>query len=288
VSHFVKEKVRHFSKETLELIEVCIVRMPEATLGLVSDCLSVLSAESDLPSFIKVFEGLESCQLPQLLGLLQSKSSAEFMQSLYCRLSEIEQLQPTVLAMSRLLLRGSFNEKAFGVFVGVVRRAAASSEVLSVALEVAESCSWNQLAPLKEELWSKNWEAEQWRLEELSLREAEFRVKSGEDSAAKELLKALKGNWALKDKVLEFFDRVNWKQDKLEFLDQIYSRSLQTLKDQGLTPPLLEALENLYQITQTRAENRAAAADELKSNSKPSTPSYSRNNETLKPKWKLS
>jgi hypothetical protein len=145
----------------------------------------------------------------------------------------------------------------------VVRRAAASSEVLSVALEVAESCSWNQLGPLKEELWSKNWDAEQWRLEELSLEEAEFRVKSGEDSAARELLKALKGNWALKGKVLEFFDRVDWKQDKLEFLDQIYSRSLQTLKDQGFTPPLLEALETLYQITQTRAENRAAA-DELK------------------------
>jgi hypothetical protein len=131
-------------------------------------------------------------------------------------------------------------------------------------LEVAESCSWNQLGPLKEELWSKNWDAEQWRLEELSLEEAEFRVKSGEDSAARELLKALKSNWALNGKVLEFFNRVDWKQDKLEFLDQIYSRSLQTLKDQGLTLPLLEALEILYQITQTRAEIGAAAADELK------------------------
>jgi hypothetical protein len=256
VNHFVKEKIRHFSKETLELIEVCIVRMPEATLGLVSDCLSVLSAESDLPSFIKVFERLESSQLPQLLGLLQSKSSAEMMQSLYCRLAEIEQLQPTVLAMSRLLLRGNINEEAFGVFVGVVRRALASSELLSVALEVAKLCSWTQLGLLKEELWRKNWDAEQWRLEELSLREAEFRVKSGEDSAAKELLKALKDNWAFKDKVLEFFDRVDWRQDKLELLDQIYSRSLQTLKDQGFTPPLLEALETLYQITQTRPVQR--------------------------------
>jgi hypothetical protein len=262
VNHYVKKKIRHFSKETLELIEVCIMSMPEVTLGLVSDCLSVLSAESDLPSFIKVFERLENTQLPQLLELLQSKSSAELMQSLYCRLAQIEQLQPTVLAMTRLLLKGSFNEEAFGVFVGVVRRAAASSEVLSVALEVAESCSWNQLGPLKEALWSKNWDAEQWRLEELSLEEAKFRVKSGEDSAARELLKALKDNWALKGKVLEFFDQVDWKQDKLEFLDQIYSRSLKTLKDQGLTPPLIEALETLYQIAQTRPENRAA--DELK------------------------
>jgi hypothetical protein len=258
VNHFVKEKIRHFSKETLELIEVCIVRMPEATLGLVSDCLSVLSAESDLPSFIKVFERLDSSQLPQLLDQLRSKSSAELMQSIYCKLAEIEQLEPTVLAMSRLLLRGSFNEEAFGVFVGVVRRVEASIEMLSVALEVAESCSWNQLGLLKEELWCKNWDSEQWRLEELSLREAEFRVKSGEDSAARELLKVLKDNWAFKGKVLEFFDRVDWKQDKLEFLDQIYSRSLHTLKDQGLTPPLIEVLETLYQITQTRPENRAA------------------------------
>jgi hypothetical protein len=70
VNNFVMEKIRHFAQETLELIEVCIVRMPEATLDLVSDCLSVLSAESDLPSFIKVFERLERSQLPQLLGLL--------------------------------------------------------------------------------------------------------------------------------------------------------------------------------------------------------------------------
>jgi hypothetical protein len=256
VNNFVKEKIRHFSKETLELIEVCIIRMPEATLGLVSDCLSVLTAESDLPSFIKVFKSLECNQLPQLLGLLQSKSSAEFMQSLYCRLAEIEQLQPTVLAMSRLLLKGSFNEEAFGVFVGLVRRDEDSSEMLSVALEVAKSCSWTQLGLLKEELWCKNWDSEQWRLEELSLREAEFRVKSGEDSAARELVKALKDNWAFKGRVLEFFDRVEWKQDKLEFLDQIYSRSLQTLKEQGLTPSLLEALETLHQITQTRLESR--------------------------------
>jgi hypothetical protein len=88
VSHFVKEKIRHFSKETLELIEVCIVRMPEATLGLVSDCLSVLCAESDLPSFIKVFERLESSLLPQLLGLLQSKSQLSL-----CRVSTADWLR---------------------------------------------------------------------------------------------------------------------------------------------------------------------------------------------------
>jgi hypothetical protein len=259
---FLKEEIRHFSKETLELIEVCIVRQPEATVGLVSDCLSVLSAESDLPSFLKVFEKLESSQLPQLLRLLQSKCSAELMQSLYCRLAEIEQLQPTVLAMSKLLLRGNSFDEVFGAFVGLVRRAAASSEVLDAALEVAESCSLTQLGLLREELCNKHWDSNQWRLDELSLREAEFRVKRGEDSAVRELLKALKGNWAFKGKVLEFFDRVDWKQDKLEFLDEIYSRTLITLKDQGLTPPLLEALETLYQITQTRPDSKATEIKE--------------------------
>jgi hypothetical protein len=257
VNHFGKEEIRHFSKETLELIEVCIVRQPETTVGLVSDCLSVLCPESDLPSFLKVFEKVESSQLPQLLGLLQSKCTAEIMQSLYCRLAEIEQLQPTVLAMSRLLLRGNSFDEVFGAFVGAVRGAAASSEVLDAALEVAESCSLTQLGLLREVLCSKHWDSEQWRLDELSLREAEFRVKSGEDSTARELLKAVKSNWAFKGKVLVFFDKVDWKQDKLEYLDEIYSRSLRTLKDQGLTPPLLEALETLHQITTTRPDSKA-------------------------------
>jgi hypothetical protein len=192
------------------------------------------------------------------------------MQSLYCRLAEIEQLQPTVLAMSRLLLRGSSFDEAFGVFVGVVRRAAASSEVLDVALKVTESCSLTQLGLLREELSSKHWDSEQWRLDELTLREAEFRVKRGDDSAARELLKALRSNLAFKGKVLEFFDRVDWKQEKLEFLDEIYSRSLQTLKDQGLNPPLLEALETLYQITQTRSELKASPSLEIKVKESPS------------------
>jgi hypothetical protein len=129
--------------------------------------------------------------------------------------------------------------------------------VLDVALKVTESCSLTQLGLLREELSSKHWDSEQWRLDELSLREAEFRVKSGDDSAARELLKAVKGNCAFKSKVLKFFDKVDWKQDKLEFLDEIYSRSLQTLKDQGLTPPLLEALETLHQITQIRPDIKA-------------------------------
>jgi hypothetical protein len=32
---------------------------------------------------------------------------------------------------------------------------------------------------------------------------------------------------AFKDKLLEFFDRVDWKQDRLEFLEEIYSRNMQ-------------------------------------------------------------
>jgi hypothetical protein len=40
--HYLKEEIGHFSKETLQLIEVCIVHKVdlEATLSLVSDCLS--------------------------------------------------------------------------------------------------------------------------------------------------------------------------------------------------------------------------------------------------------
>jgi hypothetical protein len=77
---------------------------------------------------------------------------------------------------------------------------------------LSRASSWNQLGLLKEEIWCKSWDSEQWWLEELSLRKAKFRVKSVEDSAVGELLKALKGNWAFKDKVIEFFDRVDWKQ----------------------------------------------------------------------------
>jgi hypothetical protein len=249
--HYLKEEIRHFSKETLELIEVCLVRKvdPGATLDLVSDCLSVLSPEIDISFYLKVIEKLENSQLPKLLDLLHSKAPADLMQSLLSRLAEIEGFQPTVLAISKLLLdRISLD---FDVFLNVIRKAEASSEMLALALEVADLCTSTQFGQLREELFRKNWDSEQWRLYELSFREAEFRVKKGEDTAARQLLQTLKGNLAFKEKLLEFFDSVDWRQDKLEFLEEIYSRNMQTLKDQGLSPSLVEVLETLYQITQT-------------------------------------
>jgi hypothetical protein len=259
---FLREEIRHFSKETLELIEVCLVRKvePEATLSLVSDCLSVLSPETDIFFFLRVFEKVESSQLPHLLELLHNKSSAELMQSLLSRLVEIEGSQLTVLAISKLPLRRVSLD--FEVFLTVISKASASSEVLALALEVADLCTPTQFGRLREELCRKNWNSEQWKLDELSFREAEFRVHNGEDAAARKLLKTLKGNLAFKDKLLEYFDRVDWKQDKLEFLDEIYSRNMQTLKAQGQSP-LVEVLETLYQITKTGQQIRPKIAEDL-------------------------
>jgi hypothetical protein len=176
------------------------------------------------------------------------------MQSLLSRLAEIEGLQLTVLVISKLLLRRASLD--FEVFLTVISKATASSEVLALALEMADLCTPIQFGQLREELWRKNWDSEQWRLDELSFTEAEFRVKNGEDAAARELLKTLKGNLAFKEKLLQFFDRGDWKQDKLEFLDEIYSRNMQTLKTQGSSPPLVEVLETLYQLTLTGQQVR--------------------------------
>jgi hypothetical protein len=65
---------RDFSKETLQIIEVCIVHKVdlEATMSLMLDCSSALSPETDLPSFLSVFEQLENSQVPELVGLLHS------------------------------------------------------------------------------------------------------------------------------------------------------------------------------------------------------------------------
>jgi hypothetical protein len=85
------KKIVPFIKETLEDLEVCLVHKvePEATLSLVSDCLAVLSPETDLPSFLKVFEKVETSQLPQLLELFHSKFPHELIQALYARLTEV-------------------------------------------------------------------------------------------------------------------------------------------------------------------------------------------------------
>jgi hypothetical protein len=37
-------------------------------------------------------------------------------------------------------------------------------------------------------------------------------VKSGDQPTAKQLLNVLKSNWALKGKLLEFLDQVNWSK----------------------------------------------------------------------------
>jgi hypothetical protein len=70
-------------------------------------------------------------------------------------------------------------------------------------------------------------------------------VKSGDQPADKQLLDTLNSNWVLKDKVLEYFDRVNWKQEKLEFMHEIYCKSFKTLKEQGLNTSLVDVLRAL-------------------------------------------
>jgi hypothetical protein len=59
--------------------------------------------------------------------------------------------------------------------------------VLALALKVAELCTPTQLGWLREELFRKYWDSEQWRLDELSFKEAEFKVQSGEEASAREL-----------------------------------------------------------------------------------------------------
>jgi hypothetical protein len=88
--YYLKEEIVHFSKETLEHIEVCLVHKvePEATLSLVSDCLAVLSPETNLPSFLKVFEKVEASLLPQLLELLHRSPPMNL-----CRLSASDWLR---------------------------------------------------------------------------------------------------------------------------------------------------------------------------------------------------
>jgi hypothetical protein len=66
----------------------------------------VLSPEIDLSFFLRVFDRVENSQLPELLELFHSKSSAELMQGLLNRLAEIEGLQLTVLKISKLFSEG--------------------------------------------------------------------------------------------------------------------------------------------------------------------------------------
>jgi hypothetical protein len=79
----------------------------------------VLSPDTDLPSFLKVFAKVETCQLSQLLELFHSKSHHGLIQALYARLAEVGGLQTTVLALSKLLLcnAGSAFDEDFAVLL---------------------------------------------------------------------------------------------------------------------------------------------------------------------------
>jgi hypothetical protein len=46
------------------------------------------------------------------------------------------------------------------------------------------------------------------------------------ERTSRQPLQTLKANLSFNDRLLEFFDRVEWMQDKLEFLEGIYSKNM--------------------------------------------------------------
>jgi hypothetical protein len=113
-------------------------------------------------------------------------------------------------------------------------------------MEVAKLCDLSQLNKLRKTLETKDWDqSDRWRINELKFREAELRLGEGDERAAKLILGPLKLDPQLRERLLEFYDRVNWKQEKLIYLEQRYTEAVSKVDCGETTQYLAESLHLL-------------------------------------------
>jgi hypothetical protein len=246
-------KVKLFCKSAIDLIDNCLKQrvVPESALQLAAECLSVLSPDSDLQSYLKVLTLVGADQLDALIKALQQMSSPDSLRQLLCQLIEFSAFHPSAVVLAKhLLLISQDFETDFRGLLSLVRRVDLTEEVLDLCTETASVCSAVQLRELREALTSDQAKS---TVHGLMLREAKLCLAGGNKAEAKRLVESLSQVPQMQDKLMEFYDQVGWEKDKAKRLTGILHESVSKLRQEGASEALLVSLHTLGQLSAAMA-----------------------------------
>jgi hypothetical protein len=254
-----QNKISEFSKESLTSLAPYFkqIDVPEDVLELTAECLSVLILACEIETVLRVLDSVEEEVFPALLQKLGDFVRRKDLLSLLARL--VEDQPSKGLCLGRMILMGTKSRRVFDEalhsFISLLSQASLSG-VIDLAEEIAGRMSSTQLGGLNSAL-AQIGDVEG-RLDGLRLKEAWLLLSEGEEETAKSIVKSLNPSM----KVLKFYEKAGWQEDKLLLLGEILSTSLDSLRQES--PEMADTLSLMQQYTELQSQRSEAAINALR------------------------
>jgi hypothetical protein len=240
-----KAMISEFCRESLSELTVHLKQKepPEEILEQTAECLSVLSIETELQTFLSVLGAGEEETMAKLSDKLRHLVGEEDLITLmHCSTAELPTLALclTKLSMLEPLSERAF-EEAFRCFTELLSQAALSAGTIDLAEQVSERLNSTQLSQMNQALETQPREEEvELRLKRLRLKEAYPRLREGDTETAVRLINTL----PLDREVLEFYEEAGMDCGKVSVLKLKLSTALELV---GRESPSLAAVLDTFQ-----------------------------------------
>jgi hypothetical protein len=242
-----KAKISEFCRESLNELTVHLKQKepPEDLLEQTAECLSVLSVETELQTFLSVLGAGEEETMAKLSDKLRHLvGEEELITLMHCSTAELPTLALclTKLSMLEPLSERAF-EEAFRCFTELLRQAVLSDGAIDLAEQVSERLNSTQLNQMNQALETQPREEEvELRLKRLRLKEAYLRLREGDTETAVRLVSTL----PLDREVLEFYEEAGMDCGKVSVLQLKLSTALELVGRES--PSLAAALDTFQQL----------------------------------------
>mmetsp|Transcript_6481 Transcript_6481/g.11333 ORF Transcript_6481/g.11333 Transcript_6481/m.11333 type:complete len:656 (-) Transcript_6481:27-1994(-) len=252
-----KQRIKEFCHSALIEIDpiLSLDLEDDAPVVMVAECLAVLISSGETVAHkLERLSILSPDKQKVLTFTLSKRVSNENKAKLLMDLSPFKGFGAASVQVLKSLLEEReedyLSDDEFSCLTDLVMRPNPSEDLVSLAFIASKFCDGNQLERLQRELSSV---ATPGSLElcELKLRRAELSVYEKKVEDAKEIVGEMKKSSRLRRSVLEFYDRVGWVSEKKGFIEESLASSLSTLGAGEPSAHLLEALENLWELSKS-------------------------------------
>lgn len=253
-----KQEIMAFSISTLAVFQGYLQaeKVPESILQVIIECLSVLDPEINLATFQGIFDLSLKSQRLEIIQRLRDKAAPEFLLSLLSQMSKLPECRQQYTMLAGMLLKNDGvmdpnRDLAKDIFISALMNDNLSKKILKLAMELvdpllSEERTDTMLRALRKHEGIREADAV---MAELILKQVCFKVNQGKKDMALELLEPLYKRPELRKKIINFFDQLSWRNEKLKFMRDTYKQSLQRLEAHA-PPGLIECLNLQQELNQ--------------------------------------
>jgi len=257
-----KQRIVEFCKTSLVKLNSILKLNTESEepLKFAADCLSVLISNGQ--SLAEILEKLSALAPPKqkvLISMLGHLLSPSTQSTLLVELTPIISFRTSAIELFKNLLNqreeDELSDEEFSCLSALLTSEEVPVEVTELAFLASKFCDKTQLLELQELLKAVS-TTKTFDFEELSFRRAELCLMDAEVEEAKGIIKELKKDERLRKRVIEFYDRVGWVQEKKLYCEEAFTAALTILAGNEVSSALIECLDNLLELTKCSAPQK--------------------------------